>query len=209
MLLPASLLIAGGLGSGIFMQFQNSQASQQRVADSVRVFNDSVAAAEAARSKGRAVITGLPEGVKVLLNRSLYGNGDVFYADSGIYIGTATAPGYVQLNQQVTIVAGRTDTVRLAMTSMSAQQLGGGPSRQTNLRAPADSGEFRTAVSPIHGQIFVDGTQIGTGRVGKKLPVGQHTVQYRAPGCETFETTVTIVRNDMTIIPLQTLVNCK
>jgi serine/threonine protein kinase len=207
MLVPATVLIFGGLGSGVFLQVQNSQAEATRRADSVRVADSLAQAQRDAATKGSAIITGLPDGVRVTINGRLYQNGDMFSADTATYAAQASAPGYAPLFASVTIQAGKTDTVRLTMTPSSAQPTGGS-GRQTTLRVPTDSGEFRTGVSPNHAEIWVDGTRIGTGRVSKWLPIGSHTVQYRATGCATVELPVMIVKNTMTPLPVQTL-NCQ
>jgi serine/threonine protein kinase len=206
MMVPAMLLIFGGLGSGVFMQVQNSQLDARRRADSQRVADSMALVLQEQSSKGRAIFTGLPaDGMATIDGRS-YRNGErTPTLDPGKWTITAAAPGYQPYAGNVDIVAGKTDTITVTMTAMSTQQVGGGGFRQSGPRVPTDSGEGRFIVSPNHAQILVDGTIIGQGRIGKRLPVGQHLLQYKAPGCSTYETTITIVRNDMTIIPLQTL----
>jgi hypothetical protein len=203
---PAMLLIFGGLGSGVFMQVQNSQAETRRRIDSARVADSIALVQQEQASKGRVIFTGLPaDGMATIDGRS-YRNGERTPSlDPGRYAITAAAPNYQAYAGSVDIVAGKTDTITVAMTSASPQQVGGGGFRQSGPRVPTDSGEGRFIVSPNHAQILVDGTIIGQGRIGKRLPVGQHLLQYKAPGCGTYETTITIVKNDMTIIPLQTL----
>ncbi|HEU4995548.1 MAG TPA: hypothetical protein VFT29_12050, partial [Gemmatimonadaceae bacterium] len=207
MMLPAMGLIFAGLGSGVFLQYQNikeqeakARADSQHVADSLE--------AEAKASRGTRVIVGLPDGVRVLINNQLYGNGERLEAPKGAYTASATASGFEPLITQVEVLAGENDTLTLVMKPLVAaapppaqvQQ-----PRQAVVRAPVDSGEIRLSVMPTHAEISVDGNRIGSGRARARLPVGQHLIRYSAPNCDPEDRTLTVLKGEPQLVSLITL----
>ena len=208
MMLPAMLLVFGGLGSGVFLQVQNTQqAAAQRRADSLRA--DSIAQAKIdAETKGTIVVSGLPEGVKANILGRFYGNGDRVFADTGTVPVTASAVGYEALNEAVTFQAGRVDTVRLTMRTLqqaAAAVAQSQPGRQLVPRGPVDSSDVRLSVIPLYADILIDGSRIGSGRTAKRLPVGPHTVTYSAPGCQSEDRSITVSKGQTLTVPSLTL----
>jgi serine/threonine protein kinase len=205
MMLPAMLLIFGSLGSGVFMQFQQSQAATQRRQDSARAVADSLAkVAEGLR--GSKVIGGLPAGQTVFINNRPYGNGDTFVADSGTYMAQGNIAGYAQIFQSVVIEAGKHDTLMIVLKNLQAQADNQNQqNRQVIARGPVDSSDVRLAVLPLYADISVDGVRIGSGRVRKMLPVGGHTVKYSAPNCDAVDRSITVNKGEPLIVQLLTL----
>lgn len=66
--------------------------------------------------------------------------------------------------------------------------------------APADSGEVRISVTPVHADIYVDDVRVGSGRRIAVLPVGAHQVKLHAVGCAVAEFTVAVVKGVPTIL---------
>ena len=206
MMLPAMGLIFAGVGSGVFLQIQNKRADQataraeaQHVADSLKAVADA--------SKGSRVIAGLPGGIEVLINNRLYKNGDTLMAEEGTYSAQASAAGYEPYLGQINVGAGQHDTVTLAMKpigSTSVVQVQ--QARQAPVeRAPADSAEVRISVMPPHAEVSIDGSRIGSGRVVRRVPVGQHTVRYTAPSCDAEDRTITVSKGEPLLVPHLTL----
>jgi serine/threonine protein kinase len=211
MMIPAMLLVFGGLGSGVFLQVQNTQAANQARRDSIRVADSVEQARIDAETKGTVVVSGLPEGVRVQISGRFYGNGERVTLDTGTYSAQATETGYENFNAAVTFQAGRTDTVRFTMRTLQqaaaavAQSQQG---RQTVARGPVDSSDVRLSVVPLYADISVDGTRIGSGRAVRKLPVGPHTVRYTAPNCDAEDRSITVVKGEALIVPSLSL-NCR
>ncbi|HJQ22077.1 MAG TPA: serine/threonine-protein kinase [Gemmatimonadaceae bacterium] len=209
LMLPAMGLIFAGLGSGIFLQYQNMQADQKRIADSTRVADSLAQERELALTRGSRVIAGLPENVRVAINGRLYANGETFTADTATYSATATAPGYEPLQSAVVIEAGKTDTVYLQMKPLVTSSAAQSSQRQQQFLpiAPRDSSEVRLGVTPPYADILIDGTKIGSGRAVRKLTVGPHTVRYTAPNCDAEDRSITVNKGELLIVPNLSL-NC-
>ena len=207
---PAMGLIFMGLGSGAFLQWQNVKAAEDKArADSARAA-DSVKALEDA-SRGSRVIAGLPPGARVLIRNKMYQNGDTLMAPAGTYPVQANMVGFDPLFTEISVLAGQNDTITLSMHQLAssgsaAQQQQQQQQRPTTVvRAPSDSGEVRLSVMPPHATIAVDGTAIGSGRVARRLAVGQHTITYSAPGCDTEDRSITVVKGEPQLVSPMTL----
>ncbi|TMG80850.1 MAG: hypothetical protein E6H78_17845 [Betaproteobacteria bacterium] len=210
MMMPATLLVAGGLASGVFLQYQNSQAAQKARTDSLAVADSLERVEREARTRGSRIIAGLPAGVNAIIDGKAYRNGDKFVSDTGTYGVQAKERGYDDLYLTFTITPGRTDTLTLTMHETSAtpstpQQQQQQTRQVAVVRAPTDSAEVRLSVMPSHADIFVDGTRIGSGRAVRRLPVGPHTVRYNAPDCETEDRSIMVSKDETQIVPLLTL----
>jgi serine/threonine protein kinase len=200
------MLLLGGAGYMMYSQQQAQAAAlaQQQKADSVRLAQQRAAAL--ARSRGNIVVMGMPQGVPVQLAGRAYLNGQVATLDTATYIATATADGYEPLSQPVIVKAATTDTVTFTMTpSSAANQVGNAVGTRNVPRAPSDSNEVRFAVTPLYVQIWVDGTQIGSGRARSRLAVGPHHVRYYAPNCTPEEIDIEVVKGGAQPIPLRQL----
>jgi serine/threonine protein kinase len=209
----ASMVFLSLSGGGYMVMSQNTQARE-------RFKQDSVASAESARrafemSRGSKVIMGLPDGGQAIIDGKPYVNGETFRGDTARYIATAKASGYNDLNHVFAIESGVHDTLVLAMTPSSASA---GPQIATRPRdtGPAttvsrDSGTVRLRVTPIHGEVYFGNRRLGEGAVNTRLPVGTHVLQIRAPDCTTRNVEVTVIKDDVQIIPpaQTTLTSCR
>jgi serine/threonine protein kinase len=201
-------LLIGGAGG--YMMYQQSIQQQK-----------DQAAAKAARA-GKIVIAGLPEGTQVLIQNNLYTNGDIVALDSGSYPAQASATGYQQLIKSIPVPGGgRTDTVDLAMVPVDAGTAAGSAAanpaqtQAQNTRAAnqngnaggrtvvTDSGEVRVSVDPNYAQILVDDVLFGTGRKVGKLPVGTHTITFKAPGCVGDPFPFPLAKDQVLLVPPQ------
>jgi hypothetical protein len=201
------MLLLGGAGYMMYSQQRAEAAAlaQKQQADSLRQARQRAAAL--ARSRGRIVVMGMPEGVPVQIQGRAYQNGQVVTLDTGAtYIATASAEGYQPLSLPVVVQAARTDTVVFNMvpqTAGSVVQTGGTPG--TRIRPPADSNEVRFSVSPIYAEVYVDGVRVGAGRARAKLPVGSHQVRYTGQGCTAEEISLTVTKGEVQTLPLRQL----
>jgi hypothetical protein len=165
------------------------------------------AAALADARLGRVVIGGLPPEGSVIVGAKAYHNGDTYKDIPGTYVLTATADSYDPLSKQINLVAGRTDTVIFNLTKQGVTVA------QTQQRAnlplaPRDSEQVRFAVRPPYAAVYVDGTQIGTGMIARKIPVGAHQVRYSAPNCDAEDRSITVMKGDLLNVPMVQL-NCR
>jgi len=209
-MIPAMGLIFVGLGSGVFLQYQNMQAEQKRIADSTRVADSLAQAAVLAQTRGSRVVAGLPENVRISINGRPYANGETFTADTGTYSALAIAPGYEQLSSSFVIEAGRNDTVYFTMKPLVSQNVAQTQQQQQRREefvpvAPRDSSEVRLAVVPLYADIMIDGRKIGSGRVRTSLPVGPHQVRYTALNCDAEDRSITVVKGEPLIVPNLTM----
>ncbi|HMC55555.1 MAG TPA: serine/threonine-protein kinase [Gemmatimonadaceae bacterium] len=208
-MLPAMGLIFVGLGSGVFLQYQNMQAEQKRVSDSTRMADSLAQERILSQTRGSRVIAGLPENVRVAIAGRLYANGETFSADTATYAASATAPGYEPLSTAIVMEAGRNDTIYLTMKPLNAQP--GTPTVQQQRpqefipAAPRDSSEVRLAVIPLYADILIDGRKVGSGRVRTTLPVGPHTVRYNALNCDAEDRSIAVVKGEALIVPNLTM----
>jgi len=207
MMLPAMGLIFLGLAGGGVLQYQNMQdqanAARKQRADSLR--------RETLRAEarlGKAVIGGLPNGGQVEIFGKLYVNGQTFKGDPANYPATATADGYEPLAKTVTLVAGKTDTVLFIMSTKSAVASAQNQARQNLPLAPRDSEQVRFVVRPPYAAVYVDGQQLGSGMIARKIPVGAHTVRYSAPNCDAEDRSITVVKGELLNVPAVQL-NCR
>jgi serine/threonine protein kinase len=201
------MIVATGGGGGWMLWSQVQAQKAQAARDSA---NAAQAAAEALRmSKGSKTIMGLPEGVNAVIDSRPFANGDVFTADTGRYVVTASAPNYQPLNSVVTIEAGRNDTLYLNMTP--ATQVVSNPAAQprpVNTPVVRDSGAVRLRVSPPRAEIWVDGVRLATGTLARKLAVGSHTISYRALNCQQQDLSV-VIQKDETFIKTDVQLVCQ
>jgi serine/threonine protein kinase len=208
-MVPAMGLIFLGLGSGVFMQYQNMQAEQKRVSDSTRIADSLAQERVLAQTRGSRVIAGLPENVRVAINGRLYANGETFTADTATYAASAVAPGYDPLSTAIVVEAGRTDTVYLTMKPLGSQTTVQSVQQQRPQEfapmAPRDSSEVRLAVIPLYADILIDGRKVGSGRVRASVPVGPHTVRYTAANCDAEDRSITVVKGEALIVPNLTM----
>jgi hypothetical protein len=72
-------------------------------------------------------------------------------------------------------------------------------------RVAVDSAEVRISVMPPHAEISIDGTRIGSGRVVRRVPVGQHVLRYSAPNCDAEDRTITVSAGEPLLVPHLTL----
>jgi serine/threonine protein kinase len=200
--LAAAMVIMLGAGSGGgYLLYSQSLQDQQRQAQEDSVRADSLRRL-AEMSVGRLFITGLPnDNVTVDIGGRRYRNGETVEAQPATYSARATLTGYEPLDQSVTIVAGRTDTLVLNMRQAVAQTQT--PFGRPPVRAVVDSGPVRFVVMPPHAEISVDGTRIGVGRfLQRNVAVGPHTIRYAAPNCDTEEIQIAVVKGEpVKIIP--------
>jgi hypothetical protein len=208
-LAPAMAMVFFGLAGGGYMAYSDSvqRAEAQRAAE--RAQRDSVQALEAA-SRGSRVIAGLPDTVVAVIDNRPFRNGDVFSDKSGAYYVRVKAAGFEELFQPFTVEAGRTDTLLLSLqrtagTVVATRQVQQDTPRQVAVRGPVDSAEVRISVMPPHADIAVDGLRIGSGRIARKLPVGQHTLHYSAPNCDPEDRSITVSPGEPLLVPILTL----
>jgi serine/threonine protein kinase len=198
--LAAGVLMVAGLGSS-----SGYLLHTQREAEKAQLQADSIAAAERAiLSRGRIVISGLPEGGTIAIESRIFRNGETFTGDTGVtYVGTATAPDKARLDRAFTVRGGATDTLvigLLAAAAGGATQAGAAQQPQPPRERPAetktiviDSSDVRFVVLPPHSDIYVNGRLIGKGRfLQRRVPVGTNTVRYHAPGCDPEEFTIDV-----------------
>lgn len=198
-----SVLIAG---AGGYMLYQDKvqQAEKDRLA--------------AAARKGNVFISGLPDGVQVVIQNRFYSNGDIVTGlDSGSYPAQANAANYQALSKAVNIPGGgRTDTVDLAMVPVDVAGAGTTTNPQIQVQTPnprnsqggngnapavvRDSGQVRMSIEPNYADILVDGTKVGTGRKVVDLPIGQHTITFSAPGCTLVPYSLQLNKGDKAIV---------
>jgi serine/threonine protein kinase len=200
------LLLLGGAGYMMYAQQQAEAAAlaQQQRADSLRQAR--LRAMALARSRGKIVIMGMPEGVPVQIQGRAFKNGDIVTLDTGAtYIATASADGYQTLNTPVVVEAGKTDTIVFNMLPENANTVQTGNNTGTRIRPPADSNEVRFSVNPIYAEVYVDGGRVGAGRVRTKLPVGSHQIRYAAPNCTAEEISLTVTKGEVLTVPLRQL----
>jgi len=204
---PAMAMVFFGLAGGGYMLYSDSaqRAEAQRLADSARA--DSVRLAEEA-SRGSRIIAGLPDGVEAVIDGKPYGNGSVFTASAGRYAVQVKARGFEEINTSFTVDAGKSDSLVLNLSQAVSTQVASAPvqtPRQPVFRAPADSTEVRFSVMPPHADIAVDGVRIGSGRVVRKLPVGDHTVTYSAVNCDPEDRSIAITKGETKLVSPVTL----
>ncbi len=188
-----------------FTEFQRSRAE-----DAERERQRQLALAQQAAAQGRVVVSGLPEGGNVLLQNRLLRNGDMFTGDSGfVYEATVRAPGHVTATRIVTVTAGITDTIQFSLVPLSAAANTPAATQSrpaaTQATVSRDSGAVRFIVSPLHAEIVVNGRVVGSGRIERRLPVGSHTVTFRAPSCDPEQRSVTVEREAVQIMTPVTL----
>jgi len=216
-----AVLIAGlvaflGLGSGTSYLLYSQNADQERLrADSLAVVASRDSALKA-MSQGRLIIAGLPPDGIVEIGGRVLRNGEAFVGEVGVtYALAATAPEYALYSHRVTVEAGRTDTLLLALArastaSGSATVTSREPRPVAQPAAPIDSGLVRFAVMPPHSEITVDGRRVGTGRLlQRNLPVGAHTVRYTAPGCDLEEFQIIVARGEGVKIIEPKILTCR
>jgi hypothetical protein len=198
-----------GLAGGGYMLYSDNvqQSAARRAAEQAQ--RDSVQALEAA-SRGSRVIAGLPDTVVAVINNKPYRNGDVFNADSGSYYVQVRARGFEELFQPFTVDAGRSDTLLLSLqkaagAGTSSQPVQTSRTTVTARTLPVDSAEVRISVMPPHADIQVDGVRIGSGRVARKLPVGQHLLRYSAVNCDPEDRSITVSPGEPLLVPVLTL----
>jgi hypothetical protein len=160
--------------------------------------------------RGKLVFTGLPTNANLNVGGKVFFAGQVDSLEPGTYVAEAKAGGYRDLTQRITVIAGRTDTVYLAMNMDTPE-----PARPTVSQAakpvaaaPVDTSEVRLAVFPIHAEIFVNGRRAGLGRQRVRLPTGTHTVRYQAVGCVPEEAQISVADGRPLVVPPRTL-NCQ
>jgi serine/threonine protein kinase len=209
----AAVVLIGGSGGYMMWQQNVQQAAQAKAA--------------AAARKGNIVISGLPDGVQVVIQNKFYKNGDVVAGlDSGSVPAQANAPNFQSLLKNIDVPGGgRTDTVDLTMVPVDPGTGAGGTlaanaiaanqpqnprggNQGGNAGATAvvkDSGEVRVmSVEPNYADILIDGTKQGTGRVVRTLPIGQHTITVSAPQCQPPQPyVVQLTKGQLVLVPLQ------
>jgi hypothetical protein len=121
---------------------------------------------------------------------------------------------------QATIVSGRqsiarfiqvqngmTDTLSFDVQAPAAVASNNVPAPQPRASTPtpppqsAGFGAVRMSVSPIHAEVVFGDRVLGTGRLERRLPAGIQTVTFRAPNCDPEERRVTVLRDDVVIVP--------
>jgi serine/threonine protein kinase len=180
---------------------EKEEAERQRLA----------ADARAAELRGTIVIAGLPDDGQVIIGNKTYRNGDSFVGDSGfVYQATITGSGRQPVARLIEVQKGITDTVEFTVQSaptVASNNPGSGARQAASSQpaAPTGSGAVRFIVSPLHAEIVFDGRVLGTGRVERRLPVGAHTVTFRAPSCDPETRRVSVSREETVIVPPVTL----
>ena len=181
---------------------EKAEAERQRLAD----------AARAEGLRGKVVIAGLPDDGQVIIENRIYRNGDTFVGDSGfVYLATASARGYQTLSgRPIVVTPGATDTIPFSLQSNAAGV--STPVATTTRTAPANqpaeqtgSGAARVSVTPLHAEVVFGDRVLGSGRFERTLPVGTHTLRFRAPNCDEETRSVTVSRNQTVIVPPVTL----
>jgi serine/threonine protein kinase len=199
-------LTLGGGGYMAVNQMKVAQLQQQR-ADSIAKFQQDSALAA---NTGSKVIAGLPQGGTVILQNQPYRNGEVFKIAAGIYSARATAPGYVQWEQDVNIEGGKHDTLTISMTTVEAANALALAAQSRSApgaapRAAVDSNRVRFLVMPVYADVFVDGTRVGSGRFERWVRLGEHTVRYTAQNCAAQEVPLTVTKGEVIVMPQVTL----
>ena len=192
------------------------QQSLEAAAEKQRVEQ---AAADSARERdrlssvslrGKLVFTGLPTNASLTVGGKVFFAGQVDSLEPGTYVAEARAAGYKDHSQLITVAAGRTDTVYLAMSMNTPEPVRQTVSQPTKtvVAAPVDTSEVRLAVNPIHAEILVDGRRAGLGRARVRLTTGTHTVRYQAVGCVPEEAQISVSEGRPLVVPPRTL-NCQ
>ena len=160
--------------------------------------------------RGKLVFTGLPTNANLTVGGKVFFAGQVDSLEPGTYVAEARAPGYRDITRQISVVAGRTDTVYLAMNMSAPEPVRANVSQPTKTvaAAPVDTSEVRLAVFPIHAEILVNGRRAGLGRARAKLATGTHTVRYQAVGCVPEEAQISVADGRPLVVPPRTL-NCQ
>ena len=70
---------------------------------------------------------------------------------------------------------------------------------------PALAADGIAFITNMKGDIAVDGVRVGSGRVIRRLPVGQHTVSYSAPNCDPEDRSITVQRDETQLVSPVTL----
>jgi serine/threonine protein kinase len=198
------------VSAGYLAYQQSADAEAARIRQE-QAYQDSIARAQAAVStRGKLIFTGLPSNARLFVGSRLFIAGQVDSLEPGTYEAKATASGYRELTRLITVKAGQTDTINLAMTLAVASQPTQTTRETTKAAPPAkvDTSEVRLAVFPIHVEIFVNGRSVGKGRARDRLPAGSHTVRYQAVGCVPEEATISVSDGRPLVVPPRTL-NCQ
>ena len=196
--LLAFATFASSAGYLLFQQTQRARAQERT--DSLRLAQQQ--AAQVAASQGRVMIAGLPDGGTIAIGEQVFRNGQIFTGVIGItYQGMASAPDYSPTPRQFTVRAGELDTLMVSLVRGNVGAVASSPTPPQGQRpaagSVADSGVVRFIVTPAHAEIVVDGRVIGTGRLlQRRVPVGNHTVLYRAPNCDPEQLQISVVRGD-------------
>jgi serine/threonine protein kinase len=198
------------VSAGYMAYRQSLDASAQKARRDREVADSSARARElaaAASARGKLVFTGLPPGARLQAGGKVFFAGKVDSLDPGTYLAQAEASGYHSVSKQITVAAGRTDTVDMSMapaTTTTSTQTQTQTPRQTT-RVILDSSMVRFAAIPIRVEILVDGRRVGAGRVNTKLPVGVHTVRYQGVGCKPEEIIITVSPGQALLVAPRTL----
>jgi serine/threonine protein kinase len=200
-----AIVAAGFLG---YQQIAESAA--KRRADSLNqlaTIRQQEAERAAAAAWGKLVFVNLPAEGRVVVGGRLFHPNTVDSVSPGNYRASATADGFEPRSRDLTVAAGRTDTVDMSMSPLSAAApVAAAPqtARPAPVRIVADSSEVRFVILPTHAEVMLDNRKLGQGRFRMKLPVGEHALRLTAFGCRT-EPIDIVVRKDISQVVSRTL----
>lgn len=212
-------MMAITLGGGGYMAFTQSKAAEaQQRADSVRAafVRDSSAAA----NRGSRVIMllasdGKPlDNASIILNNQRYSNGGKFEENAGVYTGRVELAGYQtqtptveiqgQVHDDTLRITLRSDAEVAAATAAANRPLPGASS----VAERPDSNLVRFVVQPLHAEVFVDNVRMGAGRVQRYVRTGTRRVRYFTQGCQAYDTTITVFKGEILLLPPVRLGGC-
>ncbi len=122
---------------------------------------------------GRLVVRSVPAGASVTIGGAYRGRTplDVEVRPDLAQVVTVTREGYELASREVSVAAGRSATMELALAPIL--------------------GDVIVRAKPADAQLFVDGESRGPANQTLRLPATRHALEIRKPGFATFRTTVT------------------